>query len=63
MLLTRLSAHLEHPGPGQLRTYPAVLHNPRAKEQASTWAWSKQAMIVLQGRKKVIFIEANCIEQ
>lgn len=50
MLLLRLSAHPEYAGLTQM--YPEVPHNRRAQEQALTWAWSKQAMVVLQGRKK-----------
>lgn len=30
-------------------------HNPRAQKQASTWAWPKQATVVLHGRKKMWF--------
>lgn len=44
MLLTRLSAHPEHPGLWQLQMDPAVLYNPRAQEQTLTWACFKKAV-------------------
>lgn len=53
MLLTRFSTHPEQPSAGQLQTYPAVLHNLRVQKQALPWAWSKQAMVALQGKKKM----------
>lgn len=55
MLLTKLSAHPEHPGQEWLQMYPAALHNPRAQKQASTWAGLKQATVVLHGRKNSDF--------
>lgn len=61
MLLTKLSAHPEHPGQGWLQMYPAQPQGPEASFNLgmaqtghSCPAWKE---------KNVIFIEDNCIEQ
>lgn len=60
MLLTKLSAHPEHPGQGWLQMYPAALHNPRAQKPGQ--GSNKPQLSCMEG-KIVIFIEDNCIEQ